>query len=127
MVKSRNAAPAPGAENGDPVAVLECQVDPEVAFQRAAHGVAGQGAQQLAAGGLVRRWDLVVGARAAVGGRPFGQVADEVPRIGQRVADTGEGPGVVDLAVPGLGGQCRRHGCGRLAEMWVTGSGCLGR
>src|SRR5437588_2368177 len=49
-----------GGEDRHPMAVLEGERDAEVAFQRAADGVAGQGPQQLPAGPLVGGRHLVV-------------------------------------------------------------------
>src|SRR5690606_25513923 len=69
----------PGREDGDTVAVLEREPHTEVALQRAAHGVARQDAQQLAAGLFVRRRGQVVGEIAAVHLEPGHQPADHVP------------------------------------------------
>src|SRR5438132_9758423 len=53
-----------GGKDGHSVAVLEGERDTEVAFQRAADGVAGQRPQQLPAGLLVGGRHLVVDERA---------------------------------------------------------------
>ncbi len=95
-------------EHGDAVAVLEGETDAEVALGGGSHGVAGHQPQQLAAGGLVGRRDLVVGVVGPGGVQLCGQGADELPGVGQGAANAGSECGVVDDAVAGLVEQVRR-------------------
>src|SRR4051794_17030062 len=68
-------------EDPDAVTVLEGELDAEVAFDAAAHRVAGQDAQELASCLLVRRRDMVVG-ELPTGHLELGdQTADQVPGI----------------------------------------------
>ena len=104
------AAAGAGREHRHPVAVLERQGDAEVPLQRAADGIAGQGAQQLAAGLLAGGWGLVVGEGALgyqAAAQPGDQAADDLPGVRQRVAHAGDELGLVDLALLGLGQQRR--------------------
>ncbi len=84
----------------------------EVAFGGGAHGVAGHQPQQLAPGVLARGRYLVVGEVGAAGAQVSGQVADELPGVGQGRLDAGGERGVVDAAVAGLVEQVRRDGQG---------------
>src|SRR5690242_20808922 len=93
-------------ERGDTMAVLEGQHDPEVPLERAADGVARQGAQELAAV-LLTGWGDIVLAEGFAG--PIGGCRrDDFPGVGQRVADDGEERGVVYWAA--LGGVQDRCG-----------------
>jgi hypothetical protein len=94
------------------VAVLEGEPDTEVAFGGGAHRVAGHHPQQLAPGGVVRGRYLVIGVVGAAGVQVLGQVADELPGVGQRCLDAGGERGIVDIAVAGLVEQVRRDGQG---------------
>jgi hypothetical protein len=91
------------------VAVLKGQLDPEVAFQRAAHGVAGEDPQELAAGLLVRRWRPVVGELPAVHLETGHQTADHFPRVRQRGANALDERRVVDLTLLCFLQKFRRH------------------
>jgi len=95
------------AEHRHPMAVLEREPDPEVALGCAPHGVARQQPQQLAASGLVRRRDLVVGQVGTGDAQLLRQVADDLPGVRQRGLDAGCEGRVVDGAVAGLVQQLR--------------------
>ena len=81
--------------------VLEGEPDAEVTLGGGAHGVAGHHPEQLAPGRLVRRRHLVVSQVGLAEVQTPGQVADEMPGVGQRVLDAGGERGVVDVAAPG--------------------------
>ena len=94
--------------------VLESQHDAEVAFERTADRVAGQCPQELAAGLLIGWGHLVLPERGVgVLGLVINGRADDLPRVGQRVADDRQEPGVVEIAAFGggqhVGGNVERH------------------
>ena len=89
-------------EDGDPMAVLEREPDPEVPLQSAAYGVTGQCAQQLAARLLVRGRDLVVGELPTLTLELSHQRADQLPRVRQGGPDAVDEFRFVDLASLGL-------------------------
>jgi len=85
-------------EGGDPVTVLEGQYHTEVGLESVPDGVAGQGAQQLAALLFAGWWGGVVGERLGSGVQAGRDVADDLPGVRQRVTDDGDELGVVDRA-----------------------------
>ena len=97
------------------MAVLEGEDDAEVAFQRAADGVAGQRPQELPAGLLVGGRHLVVDERpvGGAGGVLGHEQADRLPRVGQGRPDAIDEGGFVNRAPFGgcqqVGGDIERH------------------
>src|SRR5579859_2310855 len=88
------------------VTVLERQPDAAVTLDRTAHRVTGHQPQQLPAGSLIRRRDLVAGELAAAGL----QLSDHGPGIGQRGADAADELRIVDSALVRLVEQSRGNG-----------------
>ena len=86
------------AEDSGTVAVLERQPDTVVPLDCGAHRVAGHQSQQLAARGLIRRRDLVIGELGAAGFQVGDEAVDQVPGVRQRGADAVQEGGVVHLA-----------------------------
>jgi len=84
------------------MAVLECETDPEVPLERAAYGVAREGAKQLATRVLIRRWDLVVGELSPIHLELCHQRTDHLPCVGQGCPDAIDKFGFIDLASLGL-------------------------
>jgi len=97
------------------MAVLERQPDAETALDRVAHRVARHHPEQLAAGRLVGRRELVVGELAAARLEFFDEAGDHVPGVRQRGADAVEELRVINLADAGplkqAGRNRERHRC----------------
>src|SRR5690606_20215485 len=71
----------------DLAAVLEFQPYAEVALQRAAHRAARQQAEELALLDFAWRRGVVLGELASLALEPLRRPADDVPRVGQALAD----------------------------------------